>query len=96
MADLAAFTDYEREFLRLTQGVPSRISHVLTYESDPGEPPPLRCSSRGFRAVGLCGVQLIDPPSLRLRRWQLVPAALTVPPHQATMPCGPHVALMNF
>ena len=36
MGDLAAFTDYEREFLRLTQGVPARISHVMTYESDPG------------------------------------------------------------
>ncbi len=74
MADLAAFTDYEREFLRLTQGVPSRISHVLTYESDPGEPPPLRCSSRGFRAVGLCGVQLIDPPASAVGSWCPLPS----------------------
>jgi hypothetical protein len=93
MADLAAFTDYEREFLRLTQGVPSRISHVLTYESDPGERPPAPL----FLPWLLRRWAVRGPANRpRLRRWQLVPAAHTVPPHQATMPCGPHVALMNF
>ena len=34
MADLSAFSEYEREFLSLTTQLPARISTIMQYTSD--------------------------------------------------------------
>jgi hypothetical protein len=55
--DLSGFKDYEREFLTITQSVPTRLSTVNTYESNAGT-----ARMCGHRRDGLWGFFALSVP----------------------------------